>query len=49
VSRKIDAGEAWRKLNGLFPDLQGPLSLSPVDGYSAPAKLIEIEATAKLG
>ena len=49
VSRKIDAGEAWRKLNGLFPDLHGPLSLSPVDGYSAPAKLIEIEATAKLG
>ncbi|MDP2357178.1 MAG: hypothetical protein Q8M31_14105 [Beijerinckiaceae bacterium] len=49
VSRKIDAGEAWLKLNALFPDLGGPLSMSPVDGYSAPEKLIEIEATAKLG
>ena len=49
VSRKIDAGEAWLKLNALFPDLRGPLSMSPVDGYSGPEKLIEIEATAKLG
>ncbi len=48
VSRTIDASEAWRKLNGLFPDLAGPLSLSPVDGYSSPEKLIEIEATARL-
>lgn len=48
VSRKIDANEAWRSLNALFPELQGPISLSAVDGYSAPEKLIEIEVTAKL-
>lgn len=49
VSRTVEVGEAWGKLNRLFPDLAGPLSLSPVDGYSAPEKLIEIEATARLG
>ena len=49
VSRTIDLGEAWIKLNGLFTDLAGPMTLSPVDGYSAPEKLIEIEATARLG
>jgi enamine deaminase RidA (YjgF/YER057c/UK114 family) len=49
VSRKIDLADAWRKLNGLFPHLAGTMSLSPVDGYSAPEKLIEIEATARLG
>lgn len=48
VSRKIDADEAWRRLSALFPDLKNSLSLSPVDGYSAPEKLIEIETTAKL-
>lgn len=49
VSRKIDLSQAWLKLNGLFPELAGSISLSPVDGYSAPEKLIEIEATARLG
>lgn len=47
VSRKIDAEMAWRELTALFPDMAGPISLSPVDGYSAPEKLIEIEATAR--
>ena len=47
VSRTVDADLAWRELVALFPDMIGPLSLSPVDGYSAPEKLIEIEATAR--
>ncbi|MFN3890294.1 MAG: hypothetical protein ACK4MV_07850 [Beijerinckiaceae bacterium] len=48
VSRKIDADEAWKQLHLLFPQLKGPLTMSSVDGYSAPEKLIEIEATARL-
>ncbi len=48
VSGKIDASEAWSKLIGIFPELAGPLTMSLVDGYSGPEKLIEIEATARV-
>jgi enamine deaminase RidA (YjgF/YER057c/UK114 family) len=47
VSRTIEPDLAWRDLISLFPGMQGPISLSPVEGYSAPEKLIEIEATAR--
>jgi enamine deaminase RidA (YjgF/YER057c/UK114 family) len=47
VSRKIHFADAWRKLDELFPQIAGTMNLSPVDGYSAPEKLIEIEATAR--
>lgn len=48
VSRTIAGKEAWARLNSLFPDITGQISMSFVDGYSAPEKLIEIETTAKL-
>jgi enamine deaminase RidA (YjgF/YER057c/UK114 family) len=48
ASRKINADDAWSRLREIFPELNGQLSLSWVDGYSAPEKLIEIETTAKI-
>lgn len=47
VSRKVNGADAWRSFSALFPGMNGPISISPVDGYSAPEKLLEIEATAK--
>lgn len=47
VSRTISADGAWRDVATLFSGLTGPLSMTQVDGYSAPEKLIEIEATAR--
>lgn len=48
VSRAVDSGSAWLRLTGMFSHLEGGVSLSQVDGYSAPEKLIEIETAAKL-
>ena len=48
VSRKVDANLAWSRVTGMFPHPRCAVSLSQVDGYSAPEKLIEIETAAQL-
>lgn len=45
ISRKIDADHAWTSIKALFPASHARISLTQVDGYSAPQKLVELETT----
>lgn len=45
IARKIDATHAWTAINGLFSAPNARVSLTQVDGYSAPQKLVELETT----
>jgi len=45
VSRKVNLDHAWAAITRAFP-ADVALTLSPVDGYSAAEKLVEIETTA---
>lgn len=47
VARAVDPQEAWASVRTQFPK-RIALSLSQVDGYSAPEKLVELEATAQV-
>jgi len=47
ASSRIEADEAWRAVGGLFPKSPEAFSLSSVEGYSAPQKLLEVETTAR--
>lgn len=49
VAKSIDTSAAFERLAQHFPDLPCAIDLHTVDGYSAPAKLVEIELTARRG
>lgn len=48
VSRKVALLDAWRAITTRFAAPGATFTLSHVDGYSAPEKLVEIETTARL-
>ena len=45
IARTIDPDHAWTAINGLFSAPAARISLTQVDGYSAPQKLVELETT----
>ena len=45
ISRAVNADHAWRAIGDLFPARNAAISLTQVDGYSAPQKLVELETT----
>jgi enamine deaminase RidA (YjgF/YER057c/UK114 family) len=47
ASSRIEADDAWGAVAGLFPGRPEGFSLSSVEGYSAPQKLLEVETTAR--
>jgi hypothetical protein len=49
IARTLDADHAWAAISALFPGSNARISLTQVDGYSAPQKLVELETTLVLG
>lgn len=45
ISRAVNVDHAWRAIGSLFPAYNASISLTQVDGYSAPQKLVELETT----
>lgn len=48
ISRKLGANHAWAAISALFPGSNARVSLTQVDGYSAPQKLVELEIMLQL-
>lgn len=48
IARTIDANHAWAAISGLFSAPHARISLTQVDGYSSPQKLVELETTLAL-
>lgn len=49
LARSEPFERAWADITAGFPGYAGPLSLSPVEGFTTPEKRLEIETTAVIG
>ena len=47
VARSVNMDDALASVTEVFPRFDGPLTLSPVEGFTTPEKRIEIETTAR--
>jgi enamine deaminase RidA (YjgF/YER057c/UK114 family) len=48
LSKTMNTLEAQRAIAATFPELSCPVTITSVDGFSSPGKLIEIEVTASI-
>jgi len=46
--RSVSMSRAWSAVTGIYPGFGGPLTLTPVAGFTTPEKRIEIETTARI-